>query len=67
VFTALGDGALSGDELRSRIGIHERAARDFFDALVALRLRERDGDAYSNAPDVDAFLDKREPGTPAGS
>ena len=58
VFTELAKGPLSGDVLRQRIGIHERSARDFFDALVALGMLERDDDKYTNAPDVDAFLDK---------
>src|ERR1700736_4014331 len=61
VFTELANGPLSGDVLRQRIAIHERGARDFFDTLVALGMLERDGDTYTNAPDVDVFLDKAKP------
>ena len=61
VFTELAKGPLTADQLRQRIGIHERSARDFFDTLVALRMLERDGDSYSNTADSDAFLDKAKP------
>jgi hypothetical protein len=66
VFTELAKAPLTADELRQRIGIHERSARDFFDTLVALRMLERDGDTYSNAADVDAFLDKAKPSYAGG-
>jgi hypothetical protein len=36
VFTALAEGPLDLDTLSKQVGIHERGARDFFDALVAL-------------------------------
>ncbi|HET6733763.1 methyltransferase [Mycobacterium sp.] len=66
VFTELAKGPLTAEELRQRIGIHERAARDFFDSLVALRMLERDGDVYSNAAEADAFLDKAKPSYTGG-
>jgi hypothetical protein len=66
VFTELANGPLTTDELRQRIGIHERAARDFFDTLVALRLLERVGDVYSNAAEADAFLVKAKPSYTGG-
>ena len=34
VFTALAEGPLDGGALRQRLGLAERGARDFFDALV---------------------------------
>jgi hypothetical protein len=62
VFTALADGPLDRDALIARLAIHERGARDFLDALVALDLLERDGDGrYANRPDCDAYLDRRKP------
>jgi O-methyltransferase domain/Dimerisation domain len=66
VFSELAKGPLTADELRQRIGIHERSARDFFDTLVALRMLERDGDVYSNGAEADAFLDKAKPSYTGG-
>jgi hypothetical protein len=62
VFTALADGALDGDTLGKAIGIDQRGARDFFDALTALGLLARGDDGhYRNAPDADLYLDRRKP------
>ena len=66
VFTELEKGPLSGEVLTQRMGIHVRGARDFFDALVALCMLQRDGDTYTNASDVDAFLDKAKPSYAGG-
>jgi SAM-dependent methyltransferase len=42
--------------------VHPRSARDFFDALVALGMLERDDDGrYSNTPATDLFLDQAKP------
>ena len=58
VFTILSEGPLDVDALRRRIGIDVRGARDFFDALVALQLLERDeNDRYLNTPQTDLYLD----------
>lgn len=48
VFTALAAGPLERTALRRELGLHERGARDFLDALVALGLLERDGETYAN-------------------
>jgi hypothetical protein len=61
VFTELGHGSEDYEPLRGRLGLHERSARDFLDALVALRLLERDGDRYSNTVSTDIFLDRNKP------
>lgn len=62
VFTLLADGPLDLDSLVARIGINRRGASDFFDALVALRLLDRDCDGrYFNRPDTDRYLDRRKP------
>lgn len=62
VFTALADKPLNADALAKAIGIDERGARDFFDALTALGLLERGEDGrYRNAPDADLYLDRRKP------
>jgi SAM-dependent methyltransferase len=62
VFTVLAIGPLDLQSVRARIGIHERGARDFFDALVALGLLYRDAEGrYGNQPDTDLYLDRRKP------
>lgn len=54
-------GALDGDALRERLDLHPRSARDFFDALVALGLLERDDGLYRNAAVTELFLDRSKP------
>lgn len=61
VFTALASGPAYLEALRERIGLHPRAARDFLDALVALKMLEREGDVYRNTAAADTFLDKAKP------
>jgi precorrin-6B methylase 2 len=61
VFTTLAKGPLRREELRERLGLHPRSARDFFDALVALGMLARDGDVYRNTPETDLFLDRAKP------
>lgn len=61
LFTELAKGALDADTLADRLGLHPRASRDFFDALVALRFLERNGGSYSNAAEADFFLDREKP------
>ncbi|GAB2622020.1 methyltransferase [Streptomyces capparidis] len=61
VFTALSQGPLHLDELRGRLGLHERGARDFLDTLVALGLLERDASGYANTPETARYLDRGRP------
>jgi hypothetical protein len=62
VFTTLAEGPLDCGALKTRIGIHERGARDFFDALVSLSVLERDGAGrYGNTPETHFYLDARKP------
>jgi predicted O-methyltransferase YrrM len=65
VFTALGGGAKTGEELRQELGLHTRAVPDFFDTLVALHFIDRDGDGlsarYRNTPETALFLDRKSP------
>lgn len=61
VFTELGKGALDGEVLRTRLQLHPRSARDFFDALVALGLLKRVGSRYANTPETGLFLDRKKP------
>ena len=63
VFGAFAGGPLDATALRLRLGLHERAARDFFDALVAEGLLERDNAGrYSNSAEAAQFLDPAQPG-----
>lgn len=60
IFTALGDGPLDGETLGARVGLNQRSARDFLDALVALDLLNRDAQGrYANRPDCARYLDAR--------
>jgi hypothetical protein len=61
VFTVLAATPTGFEALRKKLGLHPRAARDFLDALVALRMLERDGDVYRNTAETDMFLDKAKP------
>ena len=54
-------GPLDGEELRERLSLHPRSARDFFDALVALGMLARTDGRYSNTPETDLFLDPAKP------
>ncbi len=61
VFTELARGPMDGETLRARLGLHRRAARDFFDALVALGMLQRNDGHYGNTPECDLFLDRAKP------
>lgn len=61
VFTELAKGPLDAESLRVRLGLHPRSARDFFDALVALGLLEREDGCYGNTQQGDLFLDRAKP------
>ena len=43
VFTELASGAETLEGLRTRLGLHERSARDFYDTLVTLGFLSRPG------------------------
>ncbi len=58
VFTELAMQPGDLENLRKRLKLHERSARDFFDALVALGFLLRDEGVYRNTPEADLFLDK---------
>src|SRR5664279_4517802 len=61
VFTELAHGAEEFEKLSGRLGLHPRSARDFLDTLVALGFLQRRNGSYSNTPEADLFLDKRQP------
>jgi len=61
LFTSLAKAPASEPELRERLGLHPRSSRDFLDALVALRMLDRQGDRYANTAETDLFLDRAKP------
>jgi hypothetical protein len=62
VFSVLATSPLDAVDLADRIKVHERAARDFFDALVAMGLVTRDANGrYGNTEESDRYLDKAKP------
>ena len=65
LFTLLGEEGKKGSDIIQKLGLHARSAYDFLDTLVALGFLERTGikesSHYSNAADVNLFLDKNKP------
>ena len=61
VFTTLAQSPADLATLRAKLGLHERSARDFLDALVALKVLHRQEGVYRNTPEADLFLDKAKP------
>ena len=65
VFTKLTNQRLTGAELGAELKLHPRAVADFFDALVAMKFLEREGDGpqskYFNTPEGALFLDENSP------
>ncbi len=61
VFDALSEGPADLDAARARLGLHARSARDFLDALVAMKLLEREGGLYRNTPETEFFLVRAKP------
>jgi len=65
LFTQLGDEKCSAAQLGETLGLHPRGTYDFFDALVALKFLDREGDGpegrYKNTPQTAAFLNKKSP------
>ncbi|MEO5804781.1 MAG: methyltransferase [Verrucomicrobiota bacterium] len=65
VFTKLGQRQLTGAELGGELGLHPRGIADFFDALVAMKFLDRNGDGpdakYFNPPSCSLYLDRNSP------
>jgi len=69
LFGALAAGPMSAKQLSRRLGVHPRGARDFFDALVALGMLDRDDAAeptYRNTVETKLFLDPNAQGYVGG-
>ena len=61
VFSTLANAPADLPTLQRKLALHQRSARDFLDALVALKLLERKNGIYSNAAETDLFLDRAKP------
>src|SRR5690349_20678397 len=65
LFTKLGNDRVTGDALGAMLNLHPRGIADFFDALVAMKFLEREGDGpdakYFNTPEGSLFLDEASP------
>lgn len=61
VFSTLADAPADLPTLQRKLALHQRSARDFLDALVALKLLERENGVYRNTADTDLFLDRAKP------
>jgi hypothetical protein len=66
LFSELAKRPATAEVLRARLGLHPRSARDFFDALVALGMLEREAGVYRNTPATDLFLDRAKPSYEGG-
>jgi len=65
LFTKLGNRRLTGEELGLELVLHPLAIYDFFDAQVAMKFLEREGDGpgarYFNTPEGAMYLDENSP------
>ena len=65
LFSELAHSPQTGRELAAKLALHPRGISDFFDALVAMKFLNRDGDGpealYSNTPAGAVYLDRRSP------
>lgn len=56
VFDLLAEGPATVDEIREKLGIRHRLAKDFLDVLVGLTLLDREEDTYRNSETATEFL-----------
>ncbi|BDC49272.1 methyltransferase/methylase [Bryobacterales bacterium F-183] len=65
LFTVLGDRRMTAEELGVALQLHPRGTYDFFDALVAMKFLDRDGDGpdgrYYNTAEGLLYLDRKSP------
>ena len=58
VFTVIGDGQLSGNEISRQINATQRGVERLLDALVAMELLVKVDEIYANSPSGQTFLSK---------
>ncbi len=61
LFTALGEEALSAEEMASRCGTHPRSTRMLLNACVALGILEKEGPLYRNSAEARESLVRGKP------
>ncbi len=65
LFSTLAERRLTGPQLGTELQLHSRGIADFFDALVAMKFLDRDGDGegatYFNTPAGALYLDRNSP------
>lgn len=62
LFTELALTPMTAEQIGKRFNLHTRSLRDFLDALVSLRVLERDSEGlYRNTPEAEMFLDRSKP------
>lgn len=61
LFTELAKHPADLKTLQARLGLHQRGAQDFLDALVAVGMLEREDGLYRNTAETDLFLDRAKP------
>ncbi len=61
LFTELAKAPADTATLTKNLKLHQRASRDFFDALVALGFLNRTNGIYANTPETETFLDAAKP------
>lgn len=65
LFTTLGERHLTGTQLGGELQLHSRGIADFFDALVAMKFLDREGEgdgaSYFNTPAGALYLDRNSP------
>ena len=66
LFTELAKGPADLSTVSRRLGLHDRSARDFLDALVALKVLDRQDGRYNNTAETDLFLDRAKPSYSGG-
>jgi len=57
LFTKLARHSQDLESLQGRLGLHTRSARDFLDALVALKFLERREVRYYNTPSLNMLIE----------
>ncbi len=57
LFTELAKAPADAETLTKNLKLHERASRDFLDALAALGFLTRTNGVYSNTPETEPSLD----------